>query len=95
MSVILNEVALRALLDSQDGPVMEDVEQRAQAATEAFNQRIAQIISNPFVRPQAGYVMTPEGAVIGIRDQGKVSGYMDAKLARENWWEAVGRAAAS
>jgi len=96
VNISLNEGALRELLESQRGPVFQEVERRADLATEALQQRINGIIDNPAITPNADFRMTQDGAIIGIVDLGRVSEYMDVKLGvRENWWEAVGRTAAS
>ena len=90
MSVTLNEVALRALLSAEQGPVFRDIERRAEKAREALQLRMNQIIAQPGSQPQAGVEMTPEGAVVGIIDSGRIAEYMDFKLGeREPWWDAV------
>ena len=95
MNISLNEPVLKELLESLNGPVMKEVERRADLATDALQVRINGIIDNPAITPNADMRMTEEGAVIGIVDLGRVSEYMDVKLGiRENWWEAVGRTAA-
>lgn len=96
MSVILNEVALTALLKAPESPTMRMIERRADAAAAALQTRIDQIISNPVVRPQATVKMTEDGAIIGIPDQGSIADYLGFKLGifRENWWIDVGEAAA-
>lgn len=96
MTVVLNEAAIAALLQAPEGPVMQEVERRAERARAALQTRIDGILDNPLIRPQAGVKMTPEGAEIGIiNTQGRVDEYMDVKLGvRENWWLAVGEAAA-
>jgi len=96
MSVTLNEVALAALLQAEEGPVMRDIKRRAERAAEALQVRMAQIIENQVVVPQAGVEMTPDGAIVGIRDHGSVAQYMDFKLGeKEPWWEPFGKGPAA
>lgn len=95
MTVVLNEPAINALFHSV--PVVERaVRAQAEAARDALQGRIDQIIENPAIRPRAGIKFTEEGAEVGIiNEQGRVDEYLDVKLGvRENWWQAVGEAAA-
>lgn len=102
MSVILNEAALRALLHAPTGPVFREIERRGLIAQHSLQTRIDGIIANPPNRPQAGLEITPEGAIIGIRDEAAVrtsnresiSEYLDFKLGvQEPWWDEVGEPA--
>lgn len=88
MSVTLNEVALRALLSAEQGPVMRLIERKGEIARDALQHRINGIIQNPAIQPRAGLEMTPEGAVIGIVDElGRIDQYLDFKLGElEPWW---------
>lgn len=96
MSVTLNEVALRALLSAEQGPVFRDIERRAERARDALQARMDSIIAQPGAQPHAAVEMTPEGAVVGIVNTGRVSEYLDFKLGeREPWWEPFGKEPAS
>lgn len=95
MTVVLNEPAINALFTSIP-VVRRAVDKQAEAARAALQGRIDQIIENPAVRPQAGIKFTEEGAEVGIINTfGRIDEYLDVKLGvREDWWQAVGEAAA-
>lgn len=98
MTVTLNEPAIAALFSSL--PIIERaVEKQAEAAASALQGRLDQILwrADPADRPVAGFVISNEGAIIGIDPNGPfdtMAVAMDKKLAFENWWDAVGEAAA-
>lgn len=87
MSVILNEVALVALLESPTGPVGDDLRERAEKVQAAYQTRVNIIIENPTIRPTVEYEIETDAqglyAVVGLPDQGKVAEYLDVKIARE------------
>ena len=90
MTVILNEAALVALLDTQEGPVGQHV-QRLAAAVEiqAQNNLKAYFIGAPSVDVDRDVAVEMDGstAVIGIRDAGNKSRRMAQYQAegRVNW----------
>lgn len=96
MTVVLNEPAIAALFQTE-AFVERAVGKQAERARDALQTRIDGILENPLIRPKAGVKFTSEGAEVGIIDtQGRVDEYIDVKLGvREDWWEAVGKAAAS
>lgn len=86
MSVILNEPALKALLETDAGSVGLEVRQRAQEVTENARAGVRQIMGGSFIDPSGAvdFVMLGDAtAVVGIRDEGKVSRYLDEKAANE------------
>ena len=100
MSVTLNEPAINALFNSFPF-VREAVDRQAELARRALQTRIDGIIPAG-IRPQAGVEFTPEGAIVGIRDEAgarpdreSISEYLDFKLGvQEPWWLDVGEEAA-
>lgn len=92
MSVILNEAGLELLLETDSGPVGREVRQRAEEVTQAAREGVRTIMASSFVDPSGAVDFQMIGdatAVVGIRDEGKVSRYLDAKAANE---AEVGRA---
>lgn len=85
MTVTLNQVALEALLDSEDGPVGQEVQHRAEQVVAQAQENIRIIMADSFIDPSSavGFVMEGSTARIGIRDEGRVTRYLDAKAARE------------
>ena len=87
MTVRLNEVALSALLDTQEGPVGQDLQRRAQAVTALARENVAFIMHRvPGVAQDVDYVMQGSQAVIGIRDAGSISEYLVDKENVEFVW---------
>lgn len=85
MSVILNEKVIERLLDSEFGPVGRDVRLRAEAVTLQARQNVSDIMSNSVIDPSGAvdFQMIGSTAVVGIRDEGKVTRYLDEKAAAE------------
>lgn len=76
MSVRLNEPALQALLESQDGPVGQLIEQRAAAVVAAAQANVrAYFAGAPSldVDQDVSFEMDGSSAVIGIQDGGSKS----------------------
>lgn len=75
MSVILNEVALKALLETEDGPVGRHVERMAAVVVEAERANVIAYFGKApslhgRVDQEVDYEMQGSSAVIGIRDRG-------------------------
>jgi hypothetical protein len=81
----INEQALRALLDSREGPAGRLVEQKAQEVTAVARRNAAVIMHrNPGVVSATDYAMTSgTEARVGIRNEGRISEYLAAKAVRE------------
>ena len=74
MSVILNEAALTALLDTEEGPVgrhMQEVSQRIVGKAQQNVRDYFQSAPSLNVDQDVGFDMEGSSAVIGIRDGGK------------------------
>ena len=85
MNTRINERGFDQLF-GRDGPVTEDLVRRAENVVNDANLHIATILENPMIRPEPDYVVTDQGVVIGIRDEGSVARYMAAKEVRESVW---------
>ncbi len=86
MSVILNEVALKALLDTQDGPVGRHVEQVARAVVVEAQRNVQSYFGTApslfgRVDQDVGYDMEGSSATIGIRDGGNKAQRLATKQA--------------
>lgn len=83
--VKINEQALAALLHSREGPVGQLVERRAQEITAAALRNAAVIMHRqPSVVSAIDYRMVSgTEAVVGIRNDGRISEYLAAKAVRE------------
>jgi hypothetical protein len=98
MTIRLNEVALTALLDAQDGPVGLLVQRRAAATAEVAKANARIIMTRyPPAAEAVGYSIGENlQAVIGIRDEGSMSQYLaDKAMGRvnarsEERWPGVG-----
>ena len=86
MSVILNEPALKALLESDAGPVGRDIQRRANAMLQVYEARARQIFegrSGIQGDERVRMVETDENTfVIGFLD-GKIESYLAPKIERE------------
>ena len=86
MSVILNEIALKALLETDTGPVGRDVQRRANAMEEVLKARARQIFEGRTGIQGDERVRQVEGAdleiTIGFLD-GKIESYLAPKIERE------------
>ena len=76
MSVILNEGAIRLLLETEDGPVGRFVQRVAQAVVDEEKKNVRAYFGNApslhgRVDEEVDYEMTGSTAVIGIRDGGR------------------------
>lgn len=85
MSVILNEAAIELLLDSELGPVGREVRQRAEEVVQNARQGVRDIMASSMVDPSNAVDLQMIGstAVVGIRDEGRVTQYLDQKAASE------------
>ena len=86
MSVILNEIALKALLETDAGPVGRDVQRRADAMLEVYKDRARQIFeSRPGIQGDER-VRAVQGAdleiTIGFLD-GRIESDLAPKIERE------------
>lgn len=92
MSVILNEPGLERLLDTEFGPVGREVRQRAEAVRENARAGVREIMADSFIDPSGAvdFQMIGSTAFVGIRDEGKVTRYLDEKAARESEVGRVG-----
>lgn len=86
MSVTLNEIALKALLETDAGPVGRDVQRRADAMQDVLKARARQIFEGrPGIQGDERVEMR-QGAdleiTIGFLD-GKIESYLAPKIARE------------
>lgn len=86
MEVGINPAGLRALLESETGPVGIEIQYRA-AATVHFARRNVAIIMDrsPIpVEQDVDYEIQHDlSAIIGIRDRGSITRYLDEKAKRE------------
>lgn len=86
MSVILNEAALKALLDTDSGPVGRDVQRRADNMLEVYRARARQIFEGRSGIQGDERVRMSEGAdleiTIGFLD-GRIESYLAPKIERE------------
>jgi hypothetical protein len=86
MNVTLSELGLVALLESEQGPVGQDLQRRAERVRQLAQERVRLIMIRSTVdvaqdvdfRIEAG----PQ-AVLGIRDSGRISRYLAEKETRE------------
>lgn len=85
MSVILNEHAIERLLDSELGPVGRHVRVLAEDVRNQARQNVSDIMSNSVIDPSGAidFQMIGSTAIVGIRDEGKVTRYLDEKAAAE------------
>jgi hypothetical protein len=86
MSVILNEIALKALLDTDSGPVGRDIQRRADNMEQVVKARARQIFEGrPGIQGDER-VEQRQGAdmeiTIGFLD-GKIESYLATKIERE------------
>lgn len=87
MSVILNESAIRLLLETDTGPVGLAVRRRAEDVRDNARNGVREIMANSSIDPSGAVDFQMIGdatAIVGIRDEGKVSRYLDEKAARES-----------
>lgn len=86
MSVTLNEVALKALLESDSGPVGRDIQRRANAMLEVYKDRARQIFESRSGIAGDERVRAVQGAdleiTIGFLD-GRIETYLAPKIERE------------
>jgi hypothetical protein len=81
----INEAALRALVEAEDGPVGRLVAQIAQEVVDAPRANAAVIMHRlPEVVEAIDYAQTGTTAVIGIRDHGRIVRYLVDKEHREH-----------
>lgn len=89
MNVTLNESALRALLESERGPIGQEIRKRAETVVEVARQNVNVIMArSPInVSPDVDFEIRPDlSAVIGIRNTGSITQYLAAKEGREHVW---------
>lgn len=73
MSVILNEAALKRLLDTEEGPVGQFVQRKAEVLVEAAQNNVRDYFASApvlTVDQDVGLSMDGSTATIGIRDAG-------------------------
>lgn len=90
MSVILNESALRALLDSEEGPVGRLIQEKAEQVTAQAQQNVRgyfQSAPSLMVDQDVGFRMDGSTATIGIQNAGSKSRALARRQAegRVNW----------
>ena len=76
MTVVINEAAIAALLETQEGPVGRFVERVAQAVVEVERQNVRNYFGNApslhgSVDQEVDLQMEGSSAVVGIRDGGR------------------------
>jgi hypothetical protein len=89
MTVVLNEFALAALLESEQGPVGRDLRRRAERVTQLAREKVGFIMIRSTIDVSADVDFRIEGgpqAVIGIKDTGSISRYLAEKETRELVW---------
>lgn len=87
MTVVLNEVALSVLLDSQAGPVGQRLDSLANEVVTRARTRVQNIMARSavVVVDDVDYEITenPLQAIIGIRETGSITRYLARKEGRE------------
>jgi hypothetical protein len=68
MTVTLNEVALLALLESQEGPVGQEIQRRAELVAEAMRKDVSGYYPGIGVEDDVGVEMEGSTATVGLRN---------------------------
>ncbi len=87
MSIRLNEIAIRQLLEFENGPVGRDLARRAENITEQARENAANIVKTLDMTQVIDYRISTDDqglfAAIGVFGLGSISRYLAAKAARE------------